>query len=36
MLEVSVVSPGYEFEPGEYTLKMLLYNGAAVQYRFTI
>jgi archaellum component FlaG (FlaF/FlaG flagellin family) len=36
VLEVSVISPGYDFAPGEYTLKMLLYNGAVVQYRFTI
>jgi archaellum component FlaG (FlaF/FlaG flagellin family) len=36
MLEVRVVSPGYSFGPGDYKLKMLLYNGAVVQYRFTI
>jgi archaellum component FlaG (FlaF/FlaG flagellin family) len=36
MLEVQVVSPAYGFGPGDYKLKMLLYNGAAVQYGFTI
>jgi archaellum component FlaG (FlaF/FlaG flagellin family) len=36
MLEVVVVSPGYSIVPGDYQLKMLLYNGAAVQYGFTI
>lgn len=36
VLEVRVVSPAYSFEQGDYTLKMLLYNGAVVQYRFTI
>jgi len=36
VLEVSVVSPAYSFTPGDYRLKMLLYNGAVVQYSFTI
>jgi archaellum component FlaG (FlaF/FlaG flagellin family) len=36
MLEVGVVSPVYSFGPGDYQLKMLLYNGAVVQYGFTI
>jgi archaellum component FlaG (FlaF/FlaG flagellin family) len=36
VLEVRVVSPAYNLEPGDYTFKMLLYNGAVVQYGFTI
>jgi archaellum component FlaG (FlaF/FlaG flagellin family) len=36
VLEVRVVSPACGFEPGDYKLKMLLYNGAVVQYGFTI
>jgi archaellum component FlaG (FlaF/FlaG flagellin family) len=36
MLEVNVVSPGYSFTPGDYKLKLLLYNGAVGQYGFTI
>lgn len=36
VLEVRVVSPSYGFAPGSYRLKLLLYNGAVVQYRFTI
>jgi archaellum component FlaG (FlaF/FlaG flagellin family) len=36
MLEVHVVSPTYSFAPGDYKLKLLLYNGAVAQYGFTI
>jgi archaellum component FlaG (FlaF/FlaG flagellin family) len=36
MLFIGVVSPAYSFEPGDYKLKLLLYNGAVVQYGFTI
>jgi archaellum component FlaG (FlaF/FlaG flagellin family) len=36
MLELTVVSPAYSFTPGDYKLKLLLYNGASEQYGFTI
>jgi archaellum component FlaG (FlaF/FlaG flagellin family) len=36
VLEVRVLSPAYSFTRGDYKLKMLLYNGAVVQYSFTI
>jgi hypothetical protein len=36
VLEVLVVSPAYSFAPGDYELKMLLYNGAVVQYSYAI
>jgi archaellum component FlaG (FlaF/FlaG flagellin family) len=36
VLEVRAISPAFDFRPGEYTFKMLLYNMAAVQFRFTI
>lgn len=36
MLELTVVSPAYSFVPGDYKLKLLLYNGAGEQYGFTI
>jgi archaellum component FlaG (FlaF/FlaG flagellin family) len=36
VLELRVISPAYSFEPGDYKFKLLLYNGAVVQYGFTI
>ncbi|OPY27777.1 MAG: hypothetical protein A4E28_01844 [Methanocella sp. PtaU1.Bin125] len=35
-LVVSLVSPGYSFAPGEYEMKMILYNNALCQYRFRV
>jgi len=35
-LVVSLVSPGYSFAPGEYEIKMILYNNALCQYRFRV
>lgn len=35
-LVVSVVSPDYGFAPGEYQLKMIMYNNALCQYRFSV
>jgi len=36
VLDVYVVSPASGFASGEYQFRMLLNNGAVVQYRFTI
>ncbi len=33
---ITVTSPQYDFTPGDYRFRMLLYNGAAVEYRFNI
>jgi hypothetical protein len=33
---VTVTSPQYDFVPGDYKFRMLLYNGATVESRFNI
>jgi archaellum component FlaG (FlaF/FlaG flagellin family) len=35
-LVITVVSPRYDFAPGDYRFRLLLYNGASVEYRFNI
>jgi hypothetical protein len=35
-LVVTVTSPQYDFVPGDYKFRMLLYNGATVESRFNI
>lgn len=36
VLQVRAYSPACPFAPGDYVLKMMLYDGATVQYSFTI
>lgn len=35
-LVISIVSPDYSFTPGEYRMKMILYNNALCQYGFRV
>ena len=35
-LVVTVTSPNHDFTPGDYQFRMLLYNGARVEYRFNV
>lgn len=35
-LVVTITSPNYDFTPGDYRFRMLLYNGAWVEHRFNV